>query len=428
MGRQWNFYLVSTSISLLVASSSLGQVLNFTGGNGRGDLTSNSSQIFLSGLKAEAGFKGGIGGGSFVLSTNEINLNGINSVIVFSGGNGSGSVSNNISNTFLNGETAIINYSGGVGSGNNFVAIGLGSLNGISTISPFNPEGGLGRGDSYSSSTSSSLSGNSLVIFFNGGGGLGSTSVLTSQILLTGQNVGVNFNGGIGRGDFYSNSSQLISLGGIPFVVRFPGGNGRGEISFKSNAIRLNGVPAVGLRMATTKIFGLRAEKVKDNVHLDWSASNSNNIRKFEVESSLNGNDFYFLGEIQKDQLIDDFNFSFDYESGSKSNYYRVVAENQDLSIVVSDVVKVKSLDNIDQILIVPNPAKDVLGISFSSDLVEEDKKIIVYDLSGKIVKNVSNNISSSSVSLNIEDLKPGIFLLEVISKSFSKRMKFVKE
>jgi hypothetical protein len=157
-------------------------------------------------------------------------------------------------------------------------------------------------------------------------------------------------------------------------------------------------------------------------------ASNSNNIRKFEVQNSLNGNDFYSLGEIQKDQLIDDFNFSFDHQSGSKSNYYRVVAENQDLTLVVSDVIKVKSLDNIDQVHVVPNPAIDVLGISFSNDLIEEDKEIFVYDLSGKKINTVFNDISDSSVSLNIEDLRPGIYLLEVSSKSFSQRIKFIKQ
>lgn len=61
-------------------------------------------------------------------------------------------------------------------------------------------------------------------------------------------------------------------------------------------------------------------------------------------------------------------------------------------------------------VVVFPNPAKDVLNISLSDDLIYGD--VLLLDITGKLV--LKENTSSNQLTLNTQKLSPGVYFLKV--------------
>jgi hypothetical protein len=74
-----------------------------------------------------------------------------------------------------------------------------------------------------------------------------------------------------------------------------------------------------------------------------------------------------------------------------------------------------------DEIFIYPNPANEQLNI----ESISEKSKIIIYDLSGKVMKDVN---ADSRITVDISDLASGVYFVKVQSNNITEVLKFVKE
>jgi len=74
-----------------------------------------------------------------------------------------------------------------------------------------------------------------------------------------------------------------------------------------------------------------------------------------------------------------------------------------------------------------PNPATDVLNISFMKN-PEADFGIMIYNVSGSLVKSERIKFNSSGYVLNIADLPAGTYFLESISREGHYRNSFIKQ
>jgi hypothetical protein len=81
-----------------------------------------------------------------------------------------------------------------------------------------------------------------------------------------------------------------------------------------------------------------------------------------------------------------------------------------------NDVEEVHKKD--DQVLIYPNPASDILSIH----IIEQIEKVVMYDLSGKVVLHTSNS------TLDVSDILKGLYIIEILSKKDLTRHKVVIE
>lgn len=77
-------------------------------------------------------------------------------------------------------------------------------------------------------------------------------------------------------------------------------------------------------------------------------------------------------------------------------------------------------------LVIYPSPTEGVLNITLPETELGVSQ-IIIYDLSGKITKNISAT-SQSHYSIAVDDLKPGIYALEIKGRGQSMRTKFIKK
>lgn len=72
---------------------------------------------------------------------------------------------------------------------------------------------------------------------------------------------------------------------------------------------------------------------------------------------------------------------------------------------------------------VIPNPSNGIFKLMFETEL--ENVTTNIYDLSGRLVKSISN-ISESTVSLDLSQLNDGIYILEATGDGFSERQKIV--
>ncbi|MFN7045940.1 MAG: T9SS type A sorting domain-containing protein [Flavobacterium sp.] len=85
-------------------------------------------------------------------------------------------------------------------------------------------------------------------------------------------------------------------------------------------------------------------------------------------------------------------------------------------------VLSESQFDNSKSLSIFPNPVKNTLNISLQE--TAQIQKVVIYDVTGKQVKYQERN----TTSINVEDLKSGFYLLEVLINDKSEIRKFIKQ
>ena len=89
--------------------------------------------------------------------------------------------------------------------------------------------------------------------------------------------------------------------------------------------------------------------------------------------------------------------------------------------------VGIESLADIkSQISIYPNPANDIINIQLKSDLINKIDYISIYQIDGKLVRNITPTIGSI-IQINISDLSAGLYQLKIQSQGRAEYFSVVK-
>ena len=96
--------------------------------------------------------------------------------------------------------------------------------------------------------------------------------------------------------------------------------------------------------------------------------------------------------------------------------------ESYTIRYFVDGLVGVNEFEKGSHIVIKPNPAKNHIQISG----MEQVFKIVISDVYGREVKQHDNNSSNESITLNIADLKTGLYLVQFFDKNH--RLKSVEK
>ena len=115
-----------------------------------------------------------------------------------------------------------------------------------------------------------------------------------------------------------------------------------------------------------------------------------------------------------------------DTETGCVNSYTQTVVFDPEAECLTST----KDLAGERNLQIYPNPVYDVLNVSFEL-LIIDDVEIIIYDLFGRRLYFERLNHNGSSMInqvFNLNDLTPGMYLLEIISGDQRVTQKFVKK
>ncbi|MDF2449999.1 MAG: hypothetical protein K0R26_2503 [Bacteroidota bacterium] len=167
----------------------------------------------------------------------------------------------------------------------------------------------------------------------------------------------------------------------------------------------------------------------KEN-YLEWSSLSESDIDYYLIEYSNNGIDFKDLGRVKANgnstskkvySLIDSY-------VETEYTFYRLSYFDFAKKQKIFQIVNINNPSKHLLFSVYPNPGKSELNFSFDDALFVK-KKISIFDFKGQLVKEISFDNFEYSGTLNIEELKKGIYTINLINGSGEfQTLKFVKD
>lgn len=168
------------------------------------------------------------------------------------------------------------------------------------------------------------------------------------------------------------------------------------------------------------------AQKANAAVKLAWSTASELNNSHYDIERSTNGKEFTKIGEISGYGSTQEARtYTFMDEKPSAVNYYRLRQVDFDGTATLSKAVSV-NFDKNSSIKVYPNVAKDKINIEMNMNDGSAD--LMVLNLLGQVLKSQKVQNTEGSISLNINDLPNGSYIIRLVSKSGEMTQRFEKQ
>ncbi len=160
---------------------------------------------------------------------------------------------------------------------------------------------------------------------------------------------------------------------------------------------------------------------------LTWSTASQEAFSHFEIERSGNGADFISIDNIHGTaNTLEVSNYSLmDRIPLTGRNYYRLKMVDLDGTYEYSNVVVLSTNKNDNIISVYPNPAKDLLTVSF----VQSTQSELTYQITNMDGLMVTTGaLNADQPVIDIQTLPVGIYIISVISESGNQSVRFVKQ
>jgi Secretion system C-terminal sorting domain len=157
---------------------------------------------------------------------------------------------------------------------------------------------------------------------------------------------------------------------------------------------------------------------------LNWKTGVENNFKHFEIEYSDNSIDFKNIGIIESQKIVGaryEFNYS---KPAVKTTYYRLKMVDIDGSYSYSATLKLQPCSDHSQVILYPNPVKNVLNVNGVKDL----SKLEIFTKDGKLI--LSNSIDKLIENVNVSKLASGFYVVRItnINTNEVQNFKIIKE
>lgn len=126
-------------------------------------------------------------------------------------------------------------------------------------------------------------------------------------------------------------------------------------------------------------------KKVTQGVELNWSTSSEQNTKDFQVQHSINAQQWTSVGNLPAAGNSNTVrNYRFVHEGPFKNSiqhYYRILQRDLDGKFSYSKVIRIEYLDGATDVVLYPNPASDVLHIN-----ITERQELRLVNIQGVVV------------------------------------------
>lgn len=172
------------------------------------------------------------------------------------------------------------------------------------------------------------------------------------------------------------------------------------------------------------------------NVELSWKAEGINNIQKFELERSVDGQSWQNTGTVTAKNASQDYTYIDNAGKNTalkKDLYYRLKQVQSDGSVTTSRllIVRVYNTHTVSMISVTPNPEKNDIAVNVQ---LQENSFVSMrmINASGATVLHKTADADKGINNILIEGsskLTPGLYTLEVIVNSKERMLvKMIKE
>jgi hypothetical protein len=172
-----------------------------------------------------------------------------------------------------------------------------------------------------------------------------------------------------------------------------------------------------------------------NNALLTWSTASEQNSSRFEIESSIDGNNFIKMGEVAaagNSNTRVDYNYTDKNISRYNSNsiYYRLKQIDIDGKFTYSNILLIKLTENNSNVRVYPIPFRTLLTIGLPAGW-NGSTSISLVDMNGRILYSRKENISMAQTNIVISGLSAlsaGSYILTLRNNKNEERMKVMKE
>ncbi len=181
------------------------------------------------------------------------------------------------------------------------------------------------------------------------------------------------------------------------------------------------------------KLIAFNGSKEKEHIVLKWTTAFEVNNKGFEVERSIDGKNFRYIGFVKgngSSSQLNNYQF-IDEITKNATVYYRLKQIDMDGKFEYSNIVNINADDfgSIELVEVSPNPFDAELQVKVATS---SDKaiKLSMYNVNGKLVMDRSVGASFGSNIIAIEEanaLAKGLYILKVSQNGVIKTFKIVK-
>jgi hypothetical protein len=161
-----------------------------------------------------------------------------------------------------------------------------------------------------------------------------------------------------------------------------------------------------------------------NTVLVNWKIERADGFSHFEIERNINGS-FIKIGEVRWIAGQDNYSFTDDAAAYSGKVLYRLKMVDDNHVYKYSKVVTV-NLPGINSIaLVYPNPASNIVTISFRKP-VSSNAIVSIFDASGKNVSSSTLQRGQLNYQVNVHNLVNGMYLLKCVKDGEMSYSKFL--
>ncbi len=226
--------------------------------------------------------------------------------------------------------------------------------------------------------------------------------------------------GGAGPNGF--NTNDVMIFNPTEVVVK----DGNVAITFTTmgfSGFYINGLMASPLAISLGDIKAVN----KGNVNvLTWNTHLEEGGDRFEIERSVNGNQFEVIGRVSANGQPSDYSF-IDENPIDGFNYYRLGMIHRDGSRKTYSKVVIahKAALAIFRLDAYPNPATEKVTVKIEGS-IRPNALIQVIDISGKVVRTVK--VTKNEVTVPLTNLGSGMYLFKYMDDQKSTTLKVLKK
>ncbi len=210
-----------------------------------------------------------------------------------------------------------------------------------------------------------------------------------------------------------SYSNPLITVSGISTSLIASGA---------TRFITLGSVsPATPLPIELSSFEGICKED--GSVKLDWQTASEINNDYFAIEKTVDGEKFELVGKLKgSGNSHSEKNYSYtDNLTDKPTMYYRLKQTDFDGSFKYSPIITVNCNSDLQQIFVIPNPAKNEITVSN----LKPGSEIIILNALGEVMMEFKNTIDPV-MKMDVSHLKEGVYYVRSTFSHVSENVKFM--
>jgi type IX secretion system substrate protein len=168
-------------------------------------------------------------------------------------------------------------------------------------------------------------------------------------------------------------------------------------------------------------------------VNLNWVTGMEKELSHFVIERSANGVDYVEAGKVSakgSSNVKIDYSYQDALNSSAKGMlYYRLKMVDIDNKYQYSPVrvIRVAALNDEVKILAYPNPVTTELRVTLPQDWQNTKLSFTLYNVNGQAVKQVVNNRSGQTETINVADVPVGLYMMKVVNGDQAAVQRIVK-